>query len=82
MENCYHIYKKNTVPNKGFAKLLKIINKMLMKNNELSVNYSIQSKTGFVCLLRLDMQKIHACSNYCILYHIYDVTILFINFLD
>lgn len=46
MGNCYHIYIKNTVPNKGFAKLLKIINKMLMKNNELSVIPYIQSKTG------------------------------------
>jgi hypothetical protein len=51
---------------KGFEKLLKIIKKMLPKDNELPTSMYEAKKN--VCPLRLEVQKIHACPNNCILY--------------
>jgi hypothetical protein len=46
---------------KGFEKLLKIIKKMLPKDNKLP--------TSMYEAKNLEVQKIHACPNDCILYH-------------
>ena len=57
---------KNGVSDKGFAELLKIQKKMLPKDNELpSTTYEAKQ---VVCPLGLEIQKIHACPNDCILY--------------
>jgi hypothetical protein len=50
----------------GFAELLKIQKKMLSKDNELP-NTTYEAK-HVVCPLELEIQKIHACPNDCILY--------------
>lgn len=50
-----------------------------MKNNELSVNYSIQSKTGCMPSEIRDAEDTCICM-FCILYHIYDVTIFLLIF--
>jgi hypothetical protein len=52
----------------GFEKLLKIIKNMLPKNNELPASTYEAKKV--VCPLGLEVQKIHACINDCILYRI------------
>jgi hypothetical protein len=52
---------------KGFEKLLKIVKKMLPKDNELPA--STYKAKKIVCPLGLVVQKIHACINDCILYH-------------
>jgi hypothetical protein len=46
--------------------VLKIIKKMLPKDNELSASTYEAGK--FVCPLGSEVQKMHACSNDCILY--------------
>jgi hypothetical protein len=51
---------------KGFEKLLKIMKKMLPKDNELPA--STYEAKKIVCPLGLEVQKIHACINDCILY--------------
>jgi hypothetical protein len=51
---------------KGFEKLLKIVKKMLLKDKELSANMYEAKKIVFP--LGLEVQKIHACPNDCILY--------------
>jgi hypothetical protein len=51
---------------KGFEKLLKIMKKMLPKDNELPA--STYKAKKIVCPLGLEVQKIHACINDCILY--------------
>jgi hypothetical protein len=51
---------------KGFEKLLKIITKMLPKDNELLA--SMYKAKKIVCPLGLEVQKIHACPNDWILY--------------
>ena len=57
---------KNGVSDKGFTELLKIQKKMLPKDNELpSTTYEAKQ---VVCPLGLEIQKIHACPNDCILY--------------
>jgi hypothetical protein len=50
----------------GFEKLLKIVKKMLPKDNELPA--SMYEEKKIVCPLGLEVQKIHACPNVCILY--------------
>ena len=55
------------MPDKGFEKLLKILKKKLPNNNELPDRTYAAKKV--VCPLGLEMQKIHACPNDCILYH-------------
>ena len=52
--------------NKGFEKLLKIMKKKLPKDNELPDSTYEAKKV--LCPLGLDVQKIHACINDCILY--------------
>ena len=58
---------KNGVSDKGFGELLKIQKKMLPKDNELPAT-TYEAKQ-VVCPLGLEIQKIHACPNDCILYH-------------
>ena len=57
---------ENTVPDKGFEKLLKILKKKLPKDNELPDSTYAAKKV--VCPLGLEVEKIHACPNDCILY--------------
>ena len=58
---------KNGVSDKGFMELLKIEKKMLSKDNELpATTYKAKQ---LVYPLGLEIQKIHACPNDCILYH-------------
>ena len=57
---------ENGVSDKGFEKLLKIMKKKLPKVNELPGNTKEAKKV--VCPLGLDVHKIHACPNDCILY--------------
>ena len=54
------------VTDSAFTKLLKIVKSQLPRNNELPEN-TYQAKK-VVCPLGLDVQKIHACINDCILY--------------
>ena len=57
---------ENGLSDKGFEKLLKIIKKMLPKDNELPASTYEAKKV--ICPLGLDVQKIHACPSDCILY--------------
>ena len=57
---------ENDVPDKGFEKLLKILKKKLPKDKELPDSTYAAKKV--VCPLGLEVQKIHACPNDCILY--------------
>ena len=57
---------ENGVPNKVFEKLLKILKKKLPKDNEFPDSTYAAKKV--VCPLGLEVQKIHACTNGCILY--------------
>jgi hypothetical protein len=50
----------------GFEKLLKMMRNMLPKDNELPT--STYEAKKIVCSLGLEVQKIHACPNDCILY--------------
>ena len=56
----------NGVSDKGFGELLKLVKKMLSKDNELPAT-TYEAKQ-LVCPLGLEVQKIHACPNNCILY--------------
>ena len=57
---------ENGTSDKGFENLLKIFKKMLPMDNELlSSTYEVKK---VVCPLGLEVQKIHACINDCILY--------------
>ena len=57
---------RNGVSDKGFEQLLQIFKKMLPRKNELpSSTYEAKK---IVCPLGLEVQKIHACINDCILY--------------
>jgi len=58
---------KNDTSDKTFGQLLKIIKKMLPKGNELP-NTTYEAKQ-VVCPLGLEIHKIHACPNDCLLYH-------------
>ena len=57
---------ENGVSDKGFGKLLKIMKKKLPKDNELPDSTYEAKKV--LCPLGLEVQKIHACPNDCILY--------------
>ncbi|XP_037433594.1 uncharacterized protein LOC119300812, partial [Triticum dicoccoides] len=57
---------ENGVSDKGFGKLLVMIKNMLPKDNELPESTYESKKV--VCPLGLEVQKIHACPNDCILY--------------
>ncbi|KAK1627727.1 hypothetical protein QYE76_002042 [Lolium multiflorum] len=54
------------VTDSGFEKLMIILKKLFPRNNELPV--STYEAKKLVCPLELDVQKIHACINDCILY--------------
>ena len=54
------------VTDSSFAKLLVLMKKLLPRNNELPT--STYEAKKLLCPLGLDMQKIHACPNDCILY--------------
>ena len=58
---------ENGVSDKGFGKLLVMIKNMLPKDNELPE--SMYEAKKVVCPLGLEVQKIHACPNDCILYY-------------
>src|SRR3990170_7727388 len=58
---------ENSVSDKGFENLLIMLKKMLPMDNELPESMYEAKKT--VCPLGLEVQKIHACPNDCILYH-------------
>lgn len=51
---------------KGFEELLKLLKKVLPKDNKLPTT-TYEAKQ-MVCPLGLEVQKIHACPNDCILY--------------
>ena len=57
---------ENAVADKGFEKLLKILKKKLPKDNVLPDSTYATKKV--VCPLGLEVEKIHACANDCILY--------------
>nr|XP_051212532.1 uncharacterized protein LOC127330319 [Lolium perenne] len=57
---------ENGVTDSGFGKLLTIIKRKLPRGNELPA--STYEAKKIVCPLGLDVQKIHACINDCILY--------------
>src|SRR5215216_6691612 len=57
---------ENGVSDKGFGKLLVMLKKMLPKDNELPESTYEAKKV--LCPLGLEVQKIHACPNDCILY--------------
>ena len=57
---------KNDVSDKRFGELMTIAKKMLPKANELPV--TTYAAKQIVCPLGLEIQKIHACPNDCILY--------------
>jgi hypothetical protein len=57
---------KNGLPDKGFEQLLKMMKKMLPRDDKLPPNMYEAKKV--VCPLGLEVQKIHACPNDCILY--------------
>ncbi|XP_037428486.1 uncharacterized protein LOC119294418, partial [Triticum dicoccoides] len=57
---------ENGVSDKGFGKLLVMIKDMLPKDNELPESTYEANKA--ICPLGLEVQKIHACPNDCILY--------------
>src|SRR3989337_3523475 len=57
---------ENGVSDKGFEKLLIMLKKMLPKDNKLPDSTYEAKKV--VCRLGLEVQKIHACPNDCILY--------------
>ena len=56
----------NGIYDKGFGELLKLVKKMLPMDNELPAT-TYEAKQ-LVCPLGLEVQKIHACPNDCILY--------------
>nr|AAU90144.1 putative polyprotein [Oryza sativa Japonica Group] len=57
---------KNGVSDKAFGDLLKLVKNILPEGNQLSETTYEAKK--IVCHLGLEVQKIHACSNDCILY--------------
>ena len=57
----------NGVSDKGFNELLMLIKKLLPEGNKLPAT-TYEAKE-VVCPLGLEVQKIHACPNDCILYH-------------
>ena len=57
----------NGLSDKGFDQLLGIIRKILLEKNELLEKTYLAKQ--MVCPIGLEVEKIHACSNDCILYH-------------
>ena len=56
----------NGLSDKDFDQLLGIIRKMLQKKNELPKKTYLAKQ--MICPIGLEVEKIHACSNDCILY--------------
>ena len=56
----------NGLSDKGFDQLLGIIRKMLLEKNELPEKIYLAKQ--MICPIALKVEKIHACSNDCILY--------------
>ena len=56
----------NGLSDKGFDQLLGIIRKMLSEKNELPEKTYLAKQ--MICPIGLEVEKIHACSNDCILY--------------
>ena len=57
----------NGLSDKGFDQLLAIIRKMLPEKNKLPEMTYLAKQ--MICSIGLEVEKIHACSNDCILYH-------------
>jgi hypothetical protein len=57
----------NGWPDKGFNELLQFLNDLLPKENVLP--RSMYQDKKIVCLLGLEVEKIHACRNDCMLFH-------------
>jgi hypothetical protein len=57
----------NGLSDKGFDQLLDIIRKLLPEDNELLEKTYLAKQ--MICPIGLEVEKIHACSNDCILYH-------------
>jgi hypothetical protein len=56
----------NGITNKGFNEILRLIKRFLLEGNKLSS--STYEAKEVVCPVGLEVQKIHACPNECILY--------------
>ena len=57
----------NDLSNKGFIEMLGLFKEILPEDNVLPRSTNEAKK--IVCPLELEVQKIHACVNVCILYH-------------
>ena len=57
----------NGLSDNGFDQLLGIIRKILSETNELPEKTYLTKQ--MICPIGLEVEKIHACSNDCILYH-------------
>lgn len=60
-----HWKAANGVTDKGFGELLRVVKNMFLEGTTLA---TYEAKK-IICPLGLDVQKIHACPNNCILYH-------------
>src|SRR3989337_1382996 len=58
---------ENSLSNKGFTELLGLFKDILLEDNVLPKSMNEAKKV--VWPLELEVQKIHACVNYCMLYH-------------
>ena len=56
----------NGLSNKGFTEILGLFKEILLEDNVLA--RSMNEANKIVCPLELEVQKIHACVNDCILY--------------
>jgi hypothetical protein len=56
----------NGWPDICFSALLELLSKVLSKSNDLLTSTNLAKK--IICLWTLGVEKIHACSNHCILY--------------
>jgi hypothetical protein len=58
----------NGITDKGFNEILRLIMKFLLDGNKFPA--STYEAKEFVCPIVLEVQKMHACRNYCILYRV------------
>ena len=61
----YEFKLTNELSDKGFDQLLDIIRKMLLEKMSCQKRYLAKQ---MICPISLEVEKIHACSNDCILY--------------
>ncbi|XP_031090937.1 uncharacterized protein LOC115995929 [Ipomoea triloba] len=66
MLKLYNLKAKNRWSDKSFTELLKLLKDMLPDDNELPC--STYEAKKMLCLLSMDIERIHACPNDCILY--------------